>query len=81
MSQSSDSVRAQWQNSPDGKTNGLTLFSGDAFSPSMESSVTRGSHTVSRSHSCSITTAISGFDQTVILNALGIELDVAVAGE
>ncbi|KAJ8581126.1 hypothetical protein M405DRAFT_926302 [Rhizopogon salebrosus TDB-379] len=39
-----DSVRAQWQNGPDGKTNGLTLFSGDAFSPSMESSVTRGSH-------------------------------------
>jgi 5'-nucleotidase len=41
-----DSVRAQWQNDPDGKTNGLTLFSGDAFSPSMESSVTRGNHMV-----------------------------------
>ncbi|OAX30666.1 hypothetical protein K503DRAFT_806905 [Rhizopogon vinicolor AM-OR11-026] len=41
-----DSVRAQWDNRSDGKKDGLTLFSGDAFSPSSESSVTRGSHMI-----------------------------------
>jgi hypothetical protein len=53
-----DSVRAQWGNRSDGKKDGLTLFSGDAFSPSVESSVTRGSHMVSRSTSCALTTNI-----------------------
>jgi hypothetical protein len=51
-----DSVRAQWRDGPDGKRNGLTLFSGDAFSPSIESSVTRGSHMVSGPHPCSLAT-------------------------
>jgi hypothetical protein len=50
-----DSVRVQWENRPDGKKEGLTLFSGDAFSPSTEGSVTRGSHMVSRSNSCVLT--------------------------
>jgi 5'-nucleotidase len=53
-----DSVRAQWQSGLDGKSNGLTLFSGDAFSPSMESSVTRGDHMVGRSYSCAPTTKV-----------------------
>ncbi|KAJ7184198.1 Metallo-dependent phosphatase-like protein [Mycena filopes] len=41
-----DSLRAQWNLQPDGKRDGLVLFSGDAFSPSCRSSVTRGSHMV-----------------------------------
>lgn len=41
-----DSVRDQWPLRPDGKRDGLVLFSGDVFSPSVESSVTRGSHMV-----------------------------------
>jgi 5'-nucleotidase len=46
-----DSVRGSWPDragvtEEDGKPakDGLTLFSGDVFSPSVESSVTRGSH-------------------------------------
>ncbi|TFL07384.1 Metallo-dependent phosphatase [Pterulicium gracile] len=38
-----DDVRAKWV---DDGTDGLSLFSGDLFSPSVESSVTRGSHMV-----------------------------------
>ena len=41
-----DDVRDQWPERPDGKRDGLVLFSGDLFSPSVESSVTRGSHMV-----------------------------------
>ncbi|KAF9257781.1 Metallo-dependent phosphatase [Marasmius fiardii PR-910] len=41
-----DNIRDQWPTRPDGKKDGLTLFSGDLFSPSVESSVTRGSHMV-----------------------------------
>ncbi|KAJ7236731.1 Metallo-dependent phosphatase-like protein [Mycena haematopus] len=41
-----DGLRAQWKELPDGKRDGLVLFSGDVFSPSVESSVTRGSHMV-----------------------------------
>lgn len=42
-----DDLRDQWPERPDGKRDGLVLFSGDVFSPSVESSVTRGSHMVS----------------------------------
>ena len=38
-----DDVRSRWA---DDGTEGLSLFSGDLFSPSVESSVTRGSHMV-----------------------------------
>ncbi|KAI0637232.1 Metallo-dependent phosphatase-like protein [Trametes polyzona] len=41
-----DDIRDQWPLRPDGKRDGLVLFSGDVFSPSVESSVTRGSHMV-----------------------------------
>ena len=41
-----DDLRDHWPQRPDGKSDGLFLFSGDAFSPSVESSVTRGSHMV-----------------------------------
>lgn len=44
-----DGIRDGWAlRESDGKRDGLALFSGDVFSPSMESSVTRGSHMVSR---------------------------------
>jgi hypothetical protein len=39
--------RNEWPLREDGKRDGLVLFSGDVFSPSIESSVTRGSHMVS----------------------------------
>ena len=42
-----DDIRDTWEVRPDGKKDGLVLFSGDLFSPSVESSVTRGSHMVS----------------------------------
>ena len=38
--------RSRWEDLPSGKKDGLLLFSGDVFSPSVESSVTRGSHMV-----------------------------------
>ncbi|TFK42780.1 Metallo-dependent phosphatase-like protein [Crucibulum laeve] len=41
-----DDLRDQWPKRSDGKRDGLVLFSGDLFSPSVESSVTRGSHMV-----------------------------------
>lgn len=41
-----DDIRNQWTTRPDGSKDGLVLFSGDVFSPSVESSVTRGSHMV-----------------------------------
>jgi len=39
-------LRDTWAERNDGKKEGLVLFSGDVFSPSVESSVTRGSHMV-----------------------------------
>jgi 5'-nucleotidase len=41
-----DDVRSKWAQRVDGSRDGLSLFSGDVFSPSTESSVTRGSHMV-----------------------------------
>lgn len=38
-------IRQKWSENGE---EGLTLFSGDVFSPSVESSVTRGSHMVSK---------------------------------
>lgn len=42
-----DDLRGQWPERSDGARDGLVLFSGDVFSPSVESSVTRGSHMAS----------------------------------
>lgn len=42
-----DEIRDSWAMREDGEKDGLVLFSGDLFSPSVESSVTRGSHMVS----------------------------------
>ncbi|KAI0048198.1 Metallo-dependent phosphatase [Auriscalpium vulgare] len=41
-----DDIRDQWPLREDGNRDGLALFSGDVFAPSVESSVTRGSHMV-----------------------------------
>ena len=43
-----DDIRSNWKLRSDGARNGLSLFSGDLFSPSAESAVTRGSHMVRR---------------------------------
>lgn len=40
-------LRNDWRLREDGSRDGLVLFSGDLFAPSVESSVTRGSHMVS----------------------------------
>ncbi|KAF8556890.1 Metallo-dependent phosphatase [Imleria badia] len=39
-------IRHNWELRSDGARDGLSLFSGDLFSPSVESTVTRGSHMV-----------------------------------
>ncbi|KAI0078996.1 Metallo-dependent phosphatase [Panus rudis PR-1116 ss-1] len=41
-----DEIRDTWPLREDGTREGLVLFSGDVFAPSVESSVTRGSHMV-----------------------------------
>ncbi|KAI0306747.1 Metallo-dependent phosphatase [Multifurca ochricompacta] len=41
-----DDIRDQWPIRGDGNRDGLSLFSGDVFAPSVDSSVTRGSHMV-----------------------------------
>ena len=41
-----DYLRDGWNEREDGRRDGLVLFSGDLFNPSVESSVTRGSHMV-----------------------------------
>jgi 5'-nucleotidase len=51
-------LRDQWALRDDGNRDGLVLFSGDVFSPSIESSVTRGSHMVI----FAVHYSISGFD-------------------
>ena len=43
-----DDIRNIWPDRSDGKKDGLSLFSGDVFAPSVESSVTRGSLMVSQ---------------------------------
>lgn len=48
-----DGIRESWKLREDGKRDGLVLFSGDIFSPSTESSVTRGSHMVCLERTCS----------------------------
>ncbi|KAF7344288.1 Metallo-dependent phosphatase [Mycena venus] len=37
-------ITSNWKKREDGSLDGLTVFSGDVFSPSIESSVTRGAH-------------------------------------
>ena len=39
-------ITSKWQKTPNGDKDGLVIFSGDLFSPSIESSVTRGRHMV-----------------------------------
>lgn len=41
-----DDIRRKWAVRPDGARDGISLFSGDLFSPSLEGTVTRGSHMV-----------------------------------
>ena len=43
-----DDIRGTWHVRSDGTRDGLSLFSGDLFLPSIESTITRGSHMVNR---------------------------------
>jgi len=42
-----ENVTSKWDTSSNGTKDGLIIFSGDAFSPSVETSVTQGRHVVS----------------------------------
>ncbi|KAF8906004.1 Metallo-dependent phosphatase-like protein [Gymnopilus junonius] len=53
-------IRSQWPQRPDGEWDGLILFSGDVFSPSVESTVTRGSHMVPVLNELGIDAAVVG---------------------
>ncbi|TFK25066.1 flagellar associated protein [Coprinopsis marcescibilis] len=55
-----DSLKTQWPERTDGAREGLVLFSGDVFSPSMESSVTRGSHMVPVLNQLKIDVSVTG---------------------
>ncbi|GLB35152.1 putative 5'-nucleotidase family protein [Lyophyllum shimeji] len=55
-----DDLREKWTDLQDGKKDGLTLFSGDVFSPSVESSVTRGSHMVPIMNALAPDVAVTG---------------------
>ncbi|KAH9484179.1 Trifunctional nucleotide phosphoesterase protein YfkN [Psilocybe cubensis] len=55
-----DDIRNNWPNRPDGKKDGLLLFSGDVFSPSVESSVTRGSHMVPVMNQLGVDVSVTG---------------------
>ncbi|EKM82846.1 hypothetical protein AGABI1DRAFT_53371 [Agaricus bisporus var. burnettii JB137-S8] len=56
-----DKLRGRWgQRTEDGKSDGLFLFSGDLFSPSVESSVTRGSHMVPVMNEIGVDIALAG---------------------
>jgi 5'-nucleotidase len=39
-------ITSKWKDRSDGRKDGLIIFSGDLFSPSTESSITRGKHMV-----------------------------------
>jgi len=56
-----DDIRDRWGHREDGKKDGLLLFSGDVFSPSVESSVTRGSHMVKFDATSGTPMAFMGF--------------------
>lgn len=54
-----NTIRDAWPlrkegNASEQEREGLVLFSGDLFAPSVESSVSRGSHMVRLPHSCNI---------------------------
>jgi len=70
--------RSRWADLPDGEKGGLVLFSGDVFSPSVESSVTRGSHMVSPDCACMHAVLNWWTIQVPVMNALSP--DVAVTG-
>ncbi|KAF4614842.1 hypothetical protein D9613_002892 [Agrocybe pediades] len=55
-----EDIRNGWARRSDGKQDGLLLFSGDVFSPSVESSVTRGSHMVPVLNELGIDVTVTG---------------------
>ncbi|TEB36008.1 flagellar associated protein [Coprinellus micaceus] len=55
-----DDLRSKWPKREDGAPDGLLLFSGDVFSPSVESSVTRGSHMVPVLNELGIDVTVTG---------------------
>ncbi|KAF8163115.1 Metallo-dependent phosphatase-like protein [Crassisporium funariophilum] len=55
-----DDLRDRWAPRPDESRDGLVLFSGDVFSPSVESSVTRGSHMVPVLNQLKIDVSVTG---------------------
>ncbi|KAJ6526896.1 Metallo-dependent phosphatase [Mycena vulgaris] len=56
-------ITSNWKKREDGSKDGLTVFSGDGFSPSVESSVTRGRHMAPLMNGLGIDIAVVGFPQ------------------
>ncbi|KAJ6492676.1 Metallo-dependent phosphatase-like protein [Mycena vulgaris] len=56
-------ITSNWKKRADGSKNGLTVFSGDGFSPSVESSAPRGRHMVPLMNGLGIDIAVVGFPQ------------------
>ncbi|KIK91235.1 hypothetical protein PAXRUDRAFT_13891 [Paxillus rubicundulus Ve08.2h10] len=53
-------ITEQWEERRDGKKEGLTLFSGDLFSPSLASSITKGWHMTSVLNTLKVDAAVVG---------------------
>ncbi|THU84298.1 Metallo-dependent phosphatase [Dendrothele bispora CBS 962.96] len=56
-----DNVTSKWKDRNDGKKDGLIIFSGDLFSPSTESSVTRGRHMPAIINALGVDVGVVGF--------------------
>lgn len=74
-----DDIRDHWT-VVDGQKQGLVLFSGDVFSPSVESSVTRGSHMVKSDVLADDPTLISDHHRTQVPVMNELAPDVSLTG-
>ncbi|KAG2011617.1 flagellar associated protein [Coprinopsis cinerea AmutBmut pab1-1] len=55
-----EGVTSKWSDRGDGRKDGLTVFSGDLFSPSIESSITRGKHMLPIINELNVDIAVAG---------------------
>ncbi|TFK22404.1 Metallo-dependent phosphatase [Coprinopsis marcescibilis] len=65
-----EGITAKWKQRDDGARDGLIVFSGDFFSPSIESSITRGRHMPPIVNALNVDIAIVGYPRTKELIAL-----------
>ncbi|EAU80500.2 hypothetical protein CC1G_11855 [Coprinopsis cinerea okayama7 len=55
-----EGITTKWKNREDGKKDGLIVFSGDLFSPSIESSITKGKHMLPIINAMNVDIAVVG---------------------